>query len=169
MCFSFLFLAQMLLLKINLFATEFSSDNIWLYRGMNIKSCIYKNWIFKLQAWTYHPMLNISVIPQRKYNLAPSVINKLYHPGGAKVTLFKHKDQASSLLLSTVDTPSCCRWPAWPAWRGGPSTTPWLGWWCCSLPGALSHLLIGGGGLPFFATWFWRFVSEPPLRLACSL
>jgi len=30
-------------------------------------------------------MLNISVIPQRKYNLAPSVINKLYNPQGAKV------------------------------------------------------------------------------------
>ena len=41
--------------------------------------------IFHFQAWTYHPMLNISVIPQRKYNLAPSVINKLYNPAGAKV------------------------------------------------------------------------------------
>lgn len=29
-------LFQMLLLKINLFATEFSSNNIWLYWGMNI-------------------------------------------------------------------------------------------------------------------------------------
>ena len=72
------------------FSTEFSYNNIWLHWGMNI-------WIFPLarkllniqqyfQAWTYHPMLNISVIPQRKYNLAPSVINKLYNPTGAKVT-----------------------------------------------------------------------------------
>ena len=37
------------------------------------------------QAWTYHPMLNISVIPQRKYNLAPAVINKLYSQRDAKV------------------------------------------------------------------------------------
>ena len=32
-----------------------------------------------IEAWTYHPMLNISVIPQRRYNLAPSVTRKLYN------------------------------------------------------------------------------------------
>ena len=32
-----------------------------------------------IEAWTYHPMLNISVIPQRRYNLAPSVVKKLFN------------------------------------------------------------------------------------------
>ena len=38
-----------------------------------------------IEAWTYHPMLNISVIPQRRYNLAPSVLKKLYNSEGGKV------------------------------------------------------------------------------------
>ena len=38
-----------------------------------------------VEAWTYHPMLNISVIPQRRYNLAPSVYKKLYDSEGAIV------------------------------------------------------------------------------------
>ena len=38
-----------------------------------------------IEAWTYHPMLNISVIPQRRYNLAPSVFRKLYDSEGGKV------------------------------------------------------------------------------------
>ena len=38
-----------------------------------------------IEAWTYHPMLNISVIPQRRYNLAPSVYRKLYDSEGGKV------------------------------------------------------------------------------------
>ena len=38
-----------------------------------------------IEAWTYSPMLNISVIPQRKYNLAPAVRDKLYTSRGAKV------------------------------------------------------------------------------------
>ena len=38
-----------------------------------------------IEAWTYHPMLNISVIPQRRYNLAPSVYKKLYDSEDAKV------------------------------------------------------------------------------------
>jgi hypothetical protein len=29
------------------------------------------------ESWTYHPLLNISVIPQRSYNLAPSVASML--------------------------------------------------------------------------------------------
>ena len=38
-----------------------------------------------IEAWTYHPLLNISVIPQRRYNLAPSVYRKLYDSEGGKV------------------------------------------------------------------------------------
>ena len=38
-----------------------------------------------IEAWTYHPMLNISVMPQRRYNLAPSVYRKLYDSEGGKV------------------------------------------------------------------------------------
>ena len=38
-----------------------------------------------IEAWTYHPMLNISVIPQKRYNLAPSVHTKLYAMEGGIV------------------------------------------------------------------------------------
>ena len=51
-------------------------------------------------------MLNISVIPQRKYNLAPSVINKLYNPQGAKVSyLIKNIGQNPDLLVNVVVDP----------------------------------------------------------------
>lgn len=78
----------------------FSSSSYWFkkmyysnigphVRGEGGKIIMYENSHLTIygyiEAWTYHPMLNISVIPQRKYNLAPSVINKLYNPTGAKV------------------------------------------------------------------------------------
>ena len=53
------------------------------------------------QAWTYHPMLNISVIPQRKYNLAPGVINKLYNTKDAKVaSVTSMADKALTSLIA---------------------------------------------------------------------
>jgi hypothetical protein len=45
----------------------------------NLKWNIYAdviNFMYE-ESWTYHPLLNISVIPQRSYNLAPSVASML--------------------------------------------------------------------------------------------
>ena len=54
------------------------------------------------QAWTYHPMLNISVIPQRKYNLAPGVINKLYNTKDAKVASVTSMADTSRIALTIL-------------------------------------------------------------------
>ena len=46
-------------------------------------------------------MLNISVIPQRKYNLAPGVINKLYNTKDAKVaSVTSMADKALTSLIA---------------------------------------------------------------------
>jgi len=78
----------------------FSSSSYWFnkmyysdigphVRGMGGKILMYENSHVTIygyiEAWTYHPMLNISVIPQRRYNLAPSVFRKLYDSEGGKV------------------------------------------------------------------------------------
>ena len=55
------------------------SNQILMYENSHVTIYGY------IEAWTYHPMLNISVIPQRRYNLAPSVFRKLYDSGGVKV------------------------------------------------------------------------------------
>lgn len=58
-------------------------------RGMGGKILMYENSHIVvygyIEAWTYHPMLNISVIPQRRYNLAPMVTRKLYNSQGGRV------------------------------------------------------------------------------------
>lgn len=44
-----------------------------------------------IEAWTYHPMLNISVIPQKKFNLSPSVFWKLYsNQEGKTASVYSH-------------------------------------------------------------------------------
>ena len=50
-------------------------------RGMGGSSITYENPHLVIygyiESWTYHPLLNISVIPQQRYNLARPVIRKL--------------------------------------------------------------------------------------------
>ena len=89
--------------------TELTPHHLWLHWGNNQYhwfSC--PSWaddvILFSQAWTYHPMLNISVIPQRKYNLAPGVINKLYNTKDAKVaSVTSMADKAlTSIIALTI-------------------------------------------------------------------
>ena len=91
------------------FIIELPSNNLWLYWSeyKRFRKSATENLLKYCQAWTYHPMLNISVIPQRKYNLAPSVINKLYNTEGAKVVKYRQssltfKDAVSNIFIFSL-------------------------------------------------------------------
>ena len=70
-----------------------------------------------IEAWTYSPMLNISVIPQRKYNLAPAVRDKLYTSRGAKVKQLHKVIQEILFCVSAKEN------------KKRISRTPWEGGW----------------------------------------
>jgi len=95
----------------------FSSSSYWFnkmyysnigphVRGLGGKILMYENSHLTIygyiEAWTYHPMLNISVIPQRKYNLAPGVINKLYNTKDAKVASVTSMADTSRIALTIL-------------------------------------------------------------------
>ncbi|XP_023336358.1 tereporin-Ts1 isoform X2 [Eurytemora carolleeae] len=56
-----------------------------------------------IESWTYHPLLNISVVPQRHSNLAPSVVSRLYREvaegKAASVTAGAEKEMSGPAIV----------------------------------------------------------------------